>query len=308
MFKSRSNLSKGKRKHASSESSDQDHDDVTLLENSTESLLKAARHGISGSLISSQKEKRHLVKHDTVRIPTGNILAGDDALRTLEDTDAAQERVRISRDFQPNVVPGDLEGDSRGMKSYRAHVEPGAKAGGVNSKSTLGPQRSTANVRSTSRFDYQMDVCKDYKESGYCGFGDSCKFLHDRSDYKSGWQLESEWTAQQRQLEKERFDKFQRISEKRKEKLEKLRQDAVRQGLDPSMVVLPTESDNEDDQEMSEKDKCSICGKKWSDCLSSPCVSICGHYFCESCFGSTSTSSCRVCNKPTQGIFNSVVH
>lgn len=22
---------------------------------------------------------------------------------------------------------------------------------------------------------------------------DSCKFLHDRSDYKSGWQLEREW-------------------------------------------------------------------------------------------------------------------
>ncbi len=28
---------------------------------------------------------------------------------------------------------------------------------------------------------------------GYCGFGDSCKFLHDRSDYKHGWQLEREW-------------------------------------------------------------------------------------------------------------------
>lgn len=22
---------------------------------------------------------------------------------------------------------------------------------------------------------------------------DSCKFLHDRSDYKSGWELEKEW-------------------------------------------------------------------------------------------------------------------
>ncbi len=31
---------------------------------------------------------------------------------------------------------------------------------------------------------------------GYCGFGDSCKFLHDRSDYKHGWQLEREWNEQ----------------------------------------------------------------------------------------------------------------
>ncbi|TWW70313.1 RING finger protein 113A [Takifugu flavidus] len=28
--------------------------------------------------------------------------------------------------------------------------------------------------------------------SGFCGFGDSCKFLHDRSDYKHGWQIERE--------------------------------------------------------------------------------------------------------------------
>ena len=31
---------------------------------------------------------------------------------------------------------------------------------------------------------------------GYCGFGDSCKFLHDRSDYKHGWQIEREWNEQ----------------------------------------------------------------------------------------------------------------
>lgn len=36
--------------------------------------------------------------------------------------------------------------------------------------------------------DYQPDICKDYKETGFCGFGDSCKFLHDRTDYKHGWQ------------------------------------------------------------------------------------------------------------------------
>jgi hypothetical protein len=40
------------------------------------------------------------------------------------------------------------------------------------------------------RFDYQPDICKDYKETGFCSYGDSCKFLHDRGDYKSGWELE----------------------------------------------------------------------------------------------------------------------
>lgn len=31
---------------------------------------------------------------------------------------------------------------------------------------------------------------QDYKETGYCGYGDACKFIHDRGDYKSGWELE----------------------------------------------------------------------------------------------------------------------
>jgi RING finger protein 113A len=56
-----------------------------------------------------------------------------------------------------------------------------------------GPIRAPAYLRSTVRWDYQPDICKDYKETGYCGFGDSCKFLHDRGDYKSGWQLDREF-------------------------------------------------------------------------------------------------------------------
>ena len=47
------------------------------------------------------------------------------------------------------------------------------------------------------RFDYQPDICKDWKETGYCGFGDACKFMHDRGDYKAGWELERDWNAKQ---------------------------------------------------------------------------------------------------------------
>lgn len=56
-----------------------------------------------------------------------------------------------------------------------------------------GPMRAPTNLRSTTRWDYAPDICKDFKETGFCGFGDSCKFMHDRSDYKFGWQLEKEW-------------------------------------------------------------------------------------------------------------------
>ena len=55
-----------------------------------------------------------------------------------------------------------------------------------------GPARAPIHYRATSRFDYQPDVCKDFKDTGYCGYGDACKFLHDRSDYKTGWQIEKD--------------------------------------------------------------------------------------------------------------------
>jgi RING finger protein 113A len=63
---------------------------------------------------------------------------------------------------------------------------------------SVGPQRAPAHLRVTSRFDYQPNICKDYKETGFCGYGDSCIFLHDRGDYKSGWQLDKEWDEQQK--------------------------------------------------------------------------------------------------------------
>ena len=40
--------------------------------------------------------------------------------------------------------------------------------------------------------------CKDYRETGIC---DSCKFMHDRGDYKFGWQLEQEWDDAQKAKE-----------------------------------------------------------------------------------------------------------
>lgn len=64
---------------------------------------------------------------------------------------------------------------------------------------TQGPIRATSHIAITNRFDYQpgivtfiiliVEICKDYKETGYCSFGDSCKFIHDRTDYKSGWEI-----------------------------------------------------------------------------------------------------------------------
>jgi RING finger protein 113A len=58
---------------------------------------------------------------------------------------------------------------------------------------TLGPVRAPAFIRNTTRVDYNPELCKPFYETGHCGFGDTCIFIHDRSDYKSGWQLDLEY-------------------------------------------------------------------------------------------------------------------
>lgn len=89
----------------------------------------------------------------------------------------------------------------RGMNSYidyragfrKEHSIASEKGGGSH-----GPMRASANVRLTFIMDYKPDICKDYKETGYCGYGDGCKFMHDRGDYKQGWQLDKEWEMKEK--------------------------------------------------------------------------------------------------------------
>ena len=124
------------------------------------------------------------------------------------------------------------------------------KAGGAH-----GPLRASAHIRVSARFDYQPDICKDYKETGYCGYGDSCKFMHDRGDYKSGWQMEKEW-----------------------DEAEKARKRNLALGLDDEDDggVDPGEEDDNDD---SLPFACFICRQPFVDAV----VTKCKHYFCEHC-------------------------
>ncbi|XP_062078553.1 zinc finger CCCH domain-containing protein 1-like [Humulus lupulus] len=146
------------------------------------------------------------------------------------------------------------------------------KAGGSH-----GPLRASAHIRTSTRFDYQPDICKDYKETGYCGYGDSCKFMHDRGDYKSGWQMEKEW-----------------------DDAEKIRKRNLALG-EVGDVDDGDESD-EDDDENALPFACFICRQPFVD----PVVTKCKHYFCEHCAlrHHTKNKKCFVCNTPTLGIFN----
>jgi len=221
-----------------------------------------------GIMVSSNK----VVKLDTHSYESSNTVGSSDqnatAINEMDSPTAAAPKATVSN----------ADGVYRGMSGYTDFIE---KKESMQPKGLrgikAGPVKAAANVRMTSRFDYQPDLCKDYKETGYCGFGLACKFMHDRGDYKSGWQLEKEWD------DKEKARRESRASGKgdadKKENYE------VEDGEDDEIPFA-----------------CFICRKPFTN----PVVTRCKHYYCESCALShhRKSNKCFICNEPTNGIFN----
>ena len=117
-------------------------------------------------------------------------------IETEFDKDARAIRERVLKQASEALKSGEATNSKvyKGIHGYtdhkagfrQEHTISREKSGGAH-----GPLRASAHIRMSVRFDYQPDICKDYKETGYCGYGDSCKFMHDRGDYKSGELAES---------------------------------------------------------------------------------------------------------------------
>ncbi|EGY20911.1 hypothetical protein VD0002_g9380 [Verticillium dahliae] len=147
---------------------------------------------------------------------------------------------------------------------------------------TVGPIKAPTNIRTITVIDYTPDTCKDYKQTGFCGFGDNCKFLHAREDYKQGWQLDKEWED---------------VAKGKK-------------NLGGTVVAEANRSKVADDDEEEEDAMlenipfaCIICREPYK----SPVVTRCGHYFCEPCALKRyrKDPTCAACGSGTSGVFNS---
>ncbi|KAL9939599.1 hypothetical protein V8E36_001416 [Tilletia maclaganii] len=230
------------------------------------SAMRKVGDGSQADLVQSSRDR---AREDATRGRNWNGADGE------EDGDGAGagKAGALSRLSKDDPEAAD-DGLYRGLSAYKSHA-PELRDDGSSSKfRAKGPIKPTANIRTISVVDYQPDVCKDYKETGYCGFGDTCKFLHDRSDYLAGWQLA---------LVPEAYS-----SGKRRD--------------DVSLGLLESTADdlNEEDEEIPFA--CLICRQPFTE----PVVTRCGHYFCMSCAIKryAKNPKCFACGKPTNGIFN----
>ncbi|KAH6628685.1 hypothetical protein F5144DRAFT_594635 [Chaetomium tenue] len=150
---------------------------------------------------------------------------------------------------------------------------------------TVGPIKAPTNIRTVTITDMAPDICKDYRITGFCGFGDGCKFLHAREDYAHGWQLDKEWEAVT--------------------KGKKVIGGTVVASADRKLAGEEDGGDGDEEEAAMLEGipfACIICLESYK----APVVTRCGHYFCEACALKRyrKDPSCAACGAGTNGVFN----
>ncbi|XP_077279036.1 RING finger protein mdlc isoform X2 [Temnothorax americanus] len=286
LFKRRKICSNATRKRKEADGSDDSSEDETTV------IKKDKKQDDHNPMIQSTNVKRHrektscdvddsseddsgvtvLYKSNRTALPAG---PSDQGATAILETETEKDRDAQALFEKAQKINEELKGKDddkiyRGLNNYTQYYKKRDTAAGNASSGMVrkGPIRAPSNLRATVRWDYQPDICKDYKETGFCGFGDSCKFLHDRSDYKLGWQLEREAATGEYNDSGDEDDKKYEI--------------------DSDEDNLPF--------------KCFICRNSFTD----PVVTKCKHYFCEKCALEQYRKStrCYICNTQTNGTFN----
>lgn len=280
---------------------------LNIHKTNTSSLRKRdAEHSSSSASSDDDSNKQRIsVAYKSTRTKAIDGPSDQGATATNEvDTELDRDAQAIhQRSIEVNK---ELEGKAddkiyRGLNNYTQFYKKKDSVLGNASSGMVrnGPIRAPAHLRATVRWDYQPDICKDYKETGFCGFGDSCKFLHDRSDYKHGWQLEQDGGPSQAN-------------------------DSDGDGDDTKYEI------HSDDEDLPFK--CIICRESFVDPIVTKWVNTaaefglviyrvsifmlndddfwhifrCKHYFCEKCALShyKKSARCYVCGIQTNGVFN----
>lgn len=197
-----------------------------------------------------------------------------------ENADGAMSEQQLlgksSHGSKKDEAPDD--GTYKGSANYQSYIQKNPNA----PQKQVGPQKAPSNIRTVTTMDFKPDICKDYAKTGYCGFGDTCIFLHDRADWKQGWQIDREWEIETK-------------------------------GKKPQgkTVASASRTANKDDDITEEEAKmledipfaCKICEQPYKK----PTVQTkCGHYFCEKCALERykKNPSCAICGSGTNGVFN----
>ncbi|MCJ1465534.1 RNA-splicing factor [Pseudocyphellaria aurata] len=290
LFKKRTSKKTTIRKRpATPRSSASDSSDYSSSQEGQKRLKRQRKNGIVTAIASTRAAKHPPEDLETTKFTadrSGQIESTNDATKQSNWFDEKPNTVEIdaldakallgTTRARPDPAPvaNGNDGTYKGNANYSTFITKNPNA----PTRQVGPLKAPTNIRTITVTDFAPDVCKDYKQTGFCGFGDSCKFLHAREDYKQGWELDKDW---------EIGTKGKRVGGKKQ-----------------SGPTAKDENDDDDDDAALEgiPFACIIC----KDPYTNPIITKCGHYFCEKCALQRyrKNPSCAACGAGTGGVFN----
>ncbi|KAK3695540.1 hypothetical protein B0T22DRAFT_418279 [Podospora appendiculata] len=281
-----------------------DDSDFSSSEDESGARIKRRKKNSSGPVAASSRnhagstDKDAAIARQTIFEADRNLKldSSNDATKMVDWFDQEKEgelstksllgrtRARHSQPEEPGrgEAPPALDGTYKGMANRATYIQKNPNA----PNRTVGPIKAPTNIRTITIVDMAPDVCKDYKQTGFCGFGDNCKFLHAREDYQHGWQLDKEW---------ENVTKGKKVIG-----------GTVVASADRRNKTEDDEKEAQDEEEAAMLENipfvCIICKGPYK----SPVVTRCGHYFCESCALKRyrKDPGCAACGAGTNGVFN----
>ena len=204
-------------------------------------------------------------------------------------------------------------------------------------KNFFGPSKINRHFKNPITVDYNPSICKDFKDSGYCTWGSTCIYAHDRTEYKRGWELDKEWENKMREKGERYLKKMEVIYNRDKINFEKKngseiidKNDFGKKNDFGNKNVFGKKIDFENNQKidfLNFKDKkkgefnledaeisdflsdeenhlfkCYFCKKKFDK----PTLMSCQHIFCEKCVFEfyRKIKKCQICNLKWSPIFN----
>ncbi|KAL1840339.1 hypothetical protein VTJ49DRAFT_553 [Mycothermus thermophilus] len=255
-------------------------------------VKRRKRNAGGGVVVASSKDASANNKKDGEEedVTAATVFKAD---RTLDLESGKREATKHANwfDDDENMSAKNLLGSTRSLatsKNKAATTTNSSAAEEQPQKRAVGPVKPPpSHIRTITITDMAPDVCKDWKQTGFCGFGDGCKFLHAREDYAHGWQLDREW---------EKVTKGKKV----------LGGTVVASAERKATGKKGQEDEDEDEAEAAMLEAipfaCIICRGPYK----SPVVTRCGHYFCEGCaLGRYRRDpSCAACGAGTNGVFN----
>ncbi|KFZ24011.1 hypothetical protein V502_01493 [Pseudogymnoascus sp. VKM F-4520 (FW-2644)] len=282
LFKKRTTKNKSniRKRPATPPPADSDDDDYSSSEDEAGHKIKRRKRN-TGTVTASSKPTASTTEitpaaHAASR---AGITSANDATKTTEWFDERPPSLSSKQLLgSTRALPAAPDGTYKGLAAQKQTTFIQRNPDAPNR--SIGPIKAPTNIRTITVTDFAPDVCKDYKTTGFCGFGDNCKYLHAREDYKAGWQLDKEWET---------------VTKGKK-------------NIGGTTVARAGRGGGEEEEEDDDAElegvpfACIICREGYKH----PVVTRCGHYFCEACALGRyrKDPSCAACGSGTGGVFN----